>query len=362
MPSKYVKRNSSYRTQPHSGKKSPATGTDADLNLVSLQELFADETKAREFLEKKRWANGRVCPHCKCAETYPLTAREGSKSPVRPGVYKCRNKDCRKQFTVRVGTIFEDSKLPIRVWLAAIHLMTAAKNGISSHELSRQLDITQKSGWFVCHRVRESMKREPMAGMLGKESGVVETDETYIGARRRRYTRKGKHGPRSGDKLPVLALVERDGTAVAYPIASPNAETLKGSIRKLVDKSAAIMTDENRCYIGIGKEFDGGHHTTNHSKKEYVRYEQCGPVFVSTTNTVESFFSRLKRSFVGTYHKMSAQHLEKYVTEFAFRWNTRKAADGVRMVEAIKGAEGRRLMYREPTGGLEKPGPVDTVE
>jgi transposase-like protein len=349
MPSKYVKHNSGYRTQPHSGKKSPASGTDADLNLETLLPLFQDEIKAREFLEKKRWANGRVCPHCKCTETYPLTAREGSKSPVRPGVYKCKNKECRKQFTVRVGTIFEDSKLPIRVWLAAIHLMSAAKNGISSHELARQLDITQKSGWFVCHRIREAMKREPMAGMLGKDSGTVEVDETYFGPRRQRYQHKGKRGP-TGTKKPVLALVERGGSVVAYPIKAPTAETLKGSIRKLVDKSAAIMTDEHRCYRGIGPEFDGGHHTTNHSKKEYVRYEQCGPVFVSTTNTAESFFARLKRAFIGTHHKMSVQHLERYVTEFAFRWNTREAADGARMVEAINGAEGKRLMYREPRG------------
>jgi len=162
--------------------KNPPTGTDADLNVMTLQPLFADEDKARAFFESKRWPNGPVCPHCKTTDVYKLTAKPGSKSPVRPGVYKCS--DCRKQFTVRVGSIFEDSKLPLRHWLYAIHLMTSSKKGVSSHQIARELGITVKSAWFVTHRIREAMKREPMAGML---KGELEADECYVGARKPRY-------------------------------------------------------------------------------------------------------------------------------------------------------------------------------
>lgn len=344
MPSRYKKTGTDYRTKPHSGKKSPPTGTDADINLASLLPILTDETKAREFLEQKRWPNGPFCPHCKCTEVYKLAPKPGSKSPVRPGVHKC--KDCRQQFTVRVGTIFEDSKLPIHKWLMAIHLMAAGKNNISSHEMARLLDITQKSGWFVCHRLREAMKLEPVAGML---SGVVECDETWVGARKPRYRnpRKGNTQGPATKKKPVMALVERDGDAVAFPIKSANAKTLKGSVRNLVDKSASVMTDSHRCYIGLDKDFEGGHRSVNHTAGEYVRYEQCGDVFVST-NTVESFFSRIKRPFIGTHHHYSARHLHRYVTEAVFRWNSRKNADGVRMVAVIRGAEGRRLKYHSP--------------
>ena len=151
-------------------------------------------------------------------------------------------------------------------------------------------------------------------------------------------------------KKPVMALVERGGNAVAFPIGTPTAATLKGSVRKLVDKSSTIMTDEHNCYRGLDKDFDGGHHTTTHSKGEYVRYEQCGAVIVST-NTVESFFSRIKRPFVGTHHHLSVKHLGRYVDEAVFRWNSRRSADGVRMVAAIRGAEGKRLMYRQSVNG-----------
>jgi transposase-like protein len=340
MPSRYIRKNNGYRTKPHSGKKSPPTGTDADLNLVTMLPLFTDEEKAREFVEAKRWPNGPVCPHCQSTEAYKLTAKPGSKKPVRPGIYKC--KACRQQFSVRVGTIFEDSKLPICKWLMATHLMAAGKNDISSHEMSRLLGVTQKTAWFVCHRLREAMRLEPVAGML---SGTIEADETFIGARKPRY--KGKRKGPSGAKKPVMALVERGGSVVAFPIKAANATTLKGSVRELVDDSSTVMTDSHRCYIGLDKHFDGGHHSVNHTKGEYVRVEQCGEVIVST-NTAESFFARIERSFIGTHHKMSAKHLHRYVTETMFRWNTRKMADGVRMVAVIKGAEGKRLMYRQP--------------
>lgn len=340
MPSKYIRTKSDYRNSPHTGVKNPPTGTDADLNLATLLPILTNEDKAREFMEAKRWPNGPVCPHCQSTEAYRLTAKPDSKSPVRPGVCKC--KKCRKQFTVRVGTIFEDSKLPIHKWLMAIHLMCAAKNGISSHELARQLDITQKSAWFVCHRIREAMKLEPMAGML---SGTVEVDEAYIGGKPR-YKGVSKRG-RGTSKKPVMVLVERDGKAVSFPIASPNADTLKGAINHLCHKSSTIMTDELPSYRGVGEGFDGRHHAIKHNSKEYVRREKCGDVLVST-NTAESFFARIKRAHYGTHHQLSAKHLHRYMSEFSFRWNTRTESDGERFVSAIKGAEGKRLMFREP--------------
>src|SRR3989304_316710 len=177
MPSIYKPKNTKYRNQPHTGKKKPPTGTDSDLNLASMSAILNDEDKARAFLESKRWPDGKpVCPHCG-GEGYALTPKPDSKRPGRPGLKKC--KACRKQFTVRVGTIFEESKIQIRQWLMAIHLMTSSKKGVSSHQIARELGITQKSAWFVCHRVREAMRQEPLKGMLLQ--GTVEADETYVG-------------------------------------------------------------------------------------------------------------------------------------------------------------------------------------
>lgn len=321
-------------------KKQP-TGTDADLNLATMAPLFVDEEKARKFVEEKRWPNGPVCPHCQHNEVYTLTGKPGSKKPARPGLYKCAK--CRKQFTCRVGTIFEDSKLPISKWLMAIHLMTSSKKGVSSHQIARELGITQKSAWFVCHRIREAMKKEPVAGML---KGTIEADETYVGPRKPRYKGTSKPG-RGTNKKPVMVLVERDGQAVAFPIDSPSSKTLKGALQKYADPSSTIVTDEFPAYKRVGDAFGGRHLTINHRRGEYVRREQDGDVYVST-NEAESFFALFKRGFVGIYHHMSVKHLDRYVTETTFRWNTRKVTDGERMVAAIEGAEGRRLIYREP--------------
>jgi transposase-like protein len=321
--------------------KNPPTGTDADFNAIMLQPLFADEEKARAFFESKRWPNGPVCPHCQAADVYKLTAKPGSKSPVRPGVFKCS--ECRKQFTVRVGTIFEDSKLPLRHWLYALHLMTSSKKGVSSHQIARELGITVKSAWFVTHRIREAMKKEPMAGML---KGDIEADETYVGPKKARYPRKGKRGPWQSKK-PVVALVERGGRVHCQPVDDPNTKTLREEFFHLVDREGTLFTDESRLYTVLGREFKGGHHFTTHSKQEYVRKTPNGDMIV-TTNTVESFFALLKRGHYGIFHQLSKKHLHRYCTEFGFRWNHRRVSDGERMVAAIQGAEGRRLMYREP--------------
>jgi transposase-like protein len=337
MPSKYQPSESGYRHGPHSGKKKAPTGTDADLNLSTLQPLFHNEDKARAFLESKRWPNGPVCPHCKCAEVYPLTAKPGSKTPVRPGVYKC--KACRQQFTVRIGTIFEESKIPLSKWLMAIHLMTSSKKGISSHQMARELGVTQKSAWFLNHRIREAMKQEPMAGML---QGTVEVDETYVGGKPRRGSGKKSQRGRGTAKKPVMVLVERDGSARAVPLDTVSGKTLKGQVAVHVAKEAIVMTDEFAAYTGLESQV-ARHETVNHSAGQYSRVSADGMTI--NTNTAESFFALLKRGHYGTFHQLSKQHLHRYCNEFGFRWTERKVTDGERMVAAIKGAEGRRLMY-----------------
>lgn len=345
-------------------RKNPPTGTDADLNLATMAHFLTNEEAARQFLESKRWPNGPVCPHCKATNVYTLTGKPGSKNPAPKGLYKCGA--CREKFTVRVGTIFEDSKLPIGKWLFAFHLMTSSKKGVSSHQIARELGITQKSAWFVCHRIRESMKKEPLATML---EGVVEVDETYVGGRPRKVAkgpgttyvspqdqkfaadpgvRKHKRG-RGTDKTPVMVLVERGGNSRAFPVENVTGETLKNEIAVNVAKEAIIMTDENRSYMGV-RDVPGGHRTVKHCINEYARVDPDG-VLVST-NTAESFFCLLKRGHYGVFHQLSKKHLHRYCNEFSFRWNHRKMKDGERMAEAIRGVEGKRLFYREPVSGL----------
>jgi len=319
-------------------RKNPPTNSDADLNLSTMLPLFADEEKAIAFIESKQWPNGPICPFCGGGEAYPIKSKPGAKRPVRPGLRKC--KACRKPFTVRMGTVFEESKIPLRQWLMAIHLITSSKKGFSSHQLARELGVTQKTAWFVGHRIRETMKIELTSGML---SGAVEVDETYVGGKPR-YKGQSKRG-RGTKKSPVMVLVERDGKAVCKPIPNVTGKTLKNEIAVRVAKRAVILTDENPSYNRIGKEFDGGHETVCHSRKEYVRIHPESELSINT-NTAESFFSLLKRSHYGIHHKMSKRHLHRYCTERAFMWNGRNVSDGHRMVAAIQGAEGKRLKYR----------------
>ena len=304
-----------------------------DLNFFTLTEAFADEEKARHLIESRLWPNGPVCPHCGNAKAYPMCSREGAKKPMTPGYYKCSG--CRKRFTVRIGTIFEESPILLRKWLFAIHLMTSSKKGISSHQLSRELGITVKSAWFLSHRIREAMT-EKTDRLLG---GTVEVDETYVGGKPRKGTGKHKRG-RGTEKTPVVVLVERNGSARAGRVNRVDGKELKGAIRAYVNKDSKIVTDELSSYAGIGKEFSGGHSTVKHGAEEFVNPDG------EHTNTAESFFAILKRGHYGIFHSLSKQHLQRYCNEFAFRWNHRKVTDGERMVVAIKGAHGKRLMYK----------------
>jgi transposase-like protein len=293
--------------------------------------IYLNEDAAREYLEQKRWPNGVVCPHCKSIGAYKLQPKADSKRPVRKGVWKC--KSCRKQFTVKVGTIFEDSHIPLYQWLSAIQFLCASKKGMSAHQLHRMLDITYKSAWFMAHRIRYAMTQPPLSDKL---QGIVEADETYIGGKHR-----GKRGRGSENKTPVFALVERNGRIRTFKTERVTSKNLKEKIRENVDGKAVVMTDEFLAYKNLGKEFV--HYTVNHGAGEYVN----GNVH---TNTVEGFFSILKRGINGVYHHVSEQHLDRYLAEFGFRYDHRKVEDAVRATIAIKQTEGKRLTFREPVG------------
>ncbi|MBV8977058.1 MAG: IS1595 family transposase [Alphaproteobacteria bacterium] len=308
------------------------------MNLATLSALT--ETEAREMLERIRWPNGPVCAHCGCFENIRTI-----KSEARPGLYRCG--DCKMQFTVRVNTVLHDSHIPYRLWLMAFSIMASAKKGISALQLQRQLGIgSYKCAWHLAHRIRHAMKQEPLRGLL---TGEVEVDETYVGGKPRKFAGKvgkltkeeKKHVGRGTKKVPVLALVERDGRIRAHVVPNVTAKTLKTSIRELVDPSAAIMTDEFNAYKGIGNEFEGGHHTVNHSRGEYKRGK-------ASTNQVEAFFALLKRGINGSFHSVSRKHLNKYCDEFAFRWSLRKDSDADRTVRAIVRGDGKRLTYKSP--------------
>lgn len=287
---------------------------------------FQDADKARAYLEALRWPNGPVCPHCGVeGDHYALKG-----AAHRPGLMKC--KDCRKQFSVTVGTVFEKSKIPLNKWLLAVHLMCASKKAISSHQIHRMLGVTYKSAWFMTHRIREAMKAGN-AGLMGVGGGTVEADETYWGHNGKQ--RKGARGYQH--KMKVVSLVERDGEKRSIVVSSVNAKTLTTVLDSNVCKSAHLMTDEHSGYTLAGREY-ASHGVTSHGKGEYAR----GKVH---SNTVESSFSLLKRGLIGTFHHVGEQHLQRYVTEFDFRWNHRKVTDRERSDTLLQSIAGKRLTY-----------------
>jgi len=288
-----------------------------------------DAEQARKHLEALRWPNGVACPHCGDMEVYVLNGKATSKKPVRKGVYKC--KGCRKQFTVTVGTLFEGSHIPLNKWLIAVSLICASKKGISAHQLHRMLGITYKSAWFMAHRIRYAMQQPEAKEKL---TGIVEVDETYIGGRCR-----GRRGRGAGNKTPVVALVQRDGTVKSTTVPRVTAQNLKSFIAQNVDNSATLMTDDFKSYRGLRKQFNK-HFVIRHSIKEYVK----GNIH---TNTIEGYFSLLKRGINGVFHHVSSKHLHRYLTEFDFRYNMRKSSDSERACVAFAGIEGKRLLYRD---------------
>jgi transposase-like protein len=307
-----------------------------------LNPIFLDEELARQHLEALRWANGRSCPHCGTLDESGYVESKNHKA----GLYHCNA--CAKTFTVTVGTLFERSHIPLNKWLMAFHLFAASKKGMSAKQLERMLGISYKSAWFMAHRIREAMTSEP-AKMLGGpgSSGVVEADETYWGQKRDASGKKSlpKSNSAGRDKMKILSLVERDGQKRSFAIPNVNASTLAPIMKAHIDSRAFLMTDELHAYKSIGQSF-AGHESVAHSKKEYVRGK-------AHNNTAESSFNILKRGLIGTFHSVSEKHLQRYVNEFDFRWNTRQSLgfnDSQRAQIALKGITGKRLTYRRTAG------------
>jgi transposase-like protein len=295
---------------------------------------FTDEDKAREVIEASRWPNGATCPNCGLSET---VSKLGGKS-MGPGWYHCRQ--CREKFTIRTGTLYERSHIPLHKWLLATHLLTSSKKGMSAHQLWRMLGFgSYRTAWFMAHRIRESMS-DASHSPIGGASSVIEADESYVGgkAKNRAYKPEPK-------KHIVMTLIERGGKARSFHIKNATAKTLRETAVKVASRKSYLMTDENAAYTKLGKEFSG-HGTVNHSANEYARLG--GFIHV---NNAENYFSIFKRGVIGTYHHISEQHLARYLAEFDFRYNNRSGLgveDGERAANALKGIEGKRLTYRIP--------------
>jgi len=301
-----------------------------EMAAIDVGRLTEDE--ARAILEGIRWPKGIACSHC---GSFRITRIKAKSDKVRDGVIQCN--DCRKQFTVTVGTIMQGSHITIRQWVQAFYSMCSHKKGVSALQLQRNLGLhSYKSAWYLAHRIRAAMSHRPTADML---KGIIEVDETYVGGKPRKDGKKHKSG-RGTKKTPVLAIVERNGKAVSKPIGIVNSANLKSAVNEVVSRQSTIMSDDYYSYRGIGQGFEGGHKTVNHSAGEYAN----GDI---STNTVESYFSLLKRGVVGVFHHVSKKHLHRYCDEFACRWNNRDVNDGERTENVIKGIEGKSLPYKK---------------
>ena len=298
--------------------------------------IFHDDNAARTYMEAQRWADGVVCPHC--GGTDKCKRLEGAKH--RPGLFQCG--DCRQQFTVTVGTVFERSKVALHKWMLATHLMACSKKGMSAHQLHRSIGVSYKTAWFMWHRIREAMKGDTLAG-FGTGGGIVEVDETFIG----REPGIGKSRG-TAHKMKVLSLVDRNTKrAKSMVIDDLKAKTIIPILRDNIAKEATIYTDDALQYVSLPKHF-AAHDFTVHSAGEYVR----GDVH---TNTIEGYFSIFKRGMKGVYQHCGKQHLHRYLAEFEFRYSNRSAngvEDAPRAALIIKGAEGKRLTYRRLDGRM----------
>lgn len=306
--------------------------------------IYTDEDAARRHLERIQWPNGPICPHCGVVDQATLLQGKST----RPGVYKCRA--CEKPFSVTVGTVFEDSKVPLTKWLLATQLLTSSKKGISAHQMHRMLGVTYKTAWFMAHRIREAMKPAEGSAPLGGEGQTVEADETYFGKPAvmqkqrksgRPFTRGSKTGRGTANKRGVLALVERAGKVRSFHVREMTKANVENIVAENVSSDSRFLTDESRLYLGSEDRF-AEHATVKHSRGEYVRDDIY-------TNTVEGYFSVFKRGMVGTYQHCGEQHLHRYLSEFDFRYSNRTAMgvdDATRADIALGGIGGKRLTYR----------------
>ena len=297
-------------------------------NLAELTQYFPDDQSCREYLENQRWNGKPICPHCQNDVVYKFADNKH---------YKC--KSCRRKFTVLVGTVFEDTHIGLRKWFIAIYIFTSHKKGISSCQLAKDLGITQKSAWHLLHRIRFAF------GISEPEQleNTVEVDETYVGGKAKNMHKsvraKKISGRGASGKTAVLGLVERNGRVYAKPVNKTDTETLQKVVREKVKTGASVMTDEWLSYNGLGVDYL--HEKVSHGKGEYVR----GNVH---TNTIEGYWSLLKRGIYGIYHQVSAKHLHRYCTEFGFRYNSRQSGETMRFDNLLAECNGR-LMYQTLT-------------
>ena len=301
--------------------------------IGEMPAVCADETLAVEFFERQMWGGTPRCPHCRSTSVYAMMdAKTGGRS--KRFLWRCHA--CKKQFTVRIGTVLEESRLPLRYWAYAMWRMATSKKGVAALEIKRHCQITYRAALFLLHRIRFAMT--PQSGAIPKLGGIVECDETYVGGKPRPGSGEHRTG-RGTKKTPVFGMVERGGNIKRRVIADISGKTLKAAMVDHIDGRATIMTDEFPVYKSISKDFMGGHFTVSHKLNQYV----CGTV---STNTAESSFAILKRGIMGIYHAVSRKHLHRYVNEFDFRWNGRKVCDGDRITAAVQGAQGKRLDYK----------------
>jgi transposase-like protein len=301
---------------------------------MTLQKIYTDENVARKHLEKLLWPEGPFCPHC--GNSHPDRIRKLAGKSTRPGVFKCN--ECEKPFSVTVGTVFESSKVPLNKWVYAVHLLTASKKGISSHQLMRMLGVSYKTAWFMSHRIREGMRPASMTPM-GGAGKPVEVDETYIGRQ------EGMGVDKSGfhNKNMVVTLVERGGSARSFHTDGHSIASIVPIVRQNIRRESQLMTDQALHYRAVGKEF-ADHGRVNHSEYEWTR----GDIH---TNTVEGYYSIFKRGMKGVYQHCSEKHLHRYLSEFDFRYSNRSALgvnDEARAEKALSGIAGKRLTYRRP--------------
>lgn len=314
--------------------------------------MFHDEDAARAALEAQRWPHGPICPHCRNSDQSKIAKVEGKKHSHRPGLYYCN--ECKGQFTVTIGSIFERSKVPLTKWWMATYLIASSKKGMSAHQLHRMLGVTYKTAWFMAHRIREAMKEDnTTSGPLGGDGKTIEADETYHGKREtplvspqrrgRPFIKKGKSGP--GTKRIVVGLVERGGKARTFHVQQATKASVRDVLVRNADRKSILYTDESNLYPITGAEF-AKHGTVKHTAKEYARRE--GDVVIHT-NTIENVFSIFKRGMIGVYQHCGEAHLHRYLSEFDFRYNRRAKLgwnDDMRANAIMQAAEGKRLTYR----------------
>jgi transposase-like protein len=295
---------------------------------------FHDEEKAFAYLESVLWPDGPVCPHCGGVDRITKVKANRAKR-IRLGLWRCG--DCKRQFTVKVGTVFEHARLPLNKALQAVYLLTSSKKGISAHQLHRTLEVTYRTAWFLCHRIREAMREGDLAP-FGLNGGAVEVDETYIGRKKGMPVRGAYH-----HKMAVLGLVDRTtGRSRLFHVEKASGANIQPIVLENLSREARLMTDENYMYRRIGREF-AEHSSVKHYDKEYVR----GDV---TTNTVEGAFSIFKRGMRGVYQHCAEKHLHRYLAEFEFRYSNREANgynDAARSVRVLEGIVGKRLLYAD---------------